>query len=717
MSGFKHKVVSRSYKYKLIKKSLQNTLNLAEIDRAANSNGPHHSIGDTAENTLVANCSSSCSVLPSNKLLSSQVPPLVNQTGCFGNERCRSDGYFNLTQQSDEINETASFCNNIFKSDNSLDLTNQSGFEFDRDELDSDDSYDDEDSFTNSQVFLQDWAIKNNVTLTALSELLSWLTTNPDLSNIPRDARTLLKTPNNILLKNMGAGHFYYFGLTQKLTKVLTKNGNCNSLQLDFNVDGLPLHKSTNMSFWPILCRIQNLSDESPFAVAIFCGNRKPPLKEFMLEFIAELSHLAKNSLKVNERTVSIQIRAFCCDTPARAFIKGIKGHNGYYGCDKCCAEGQYINRRMVFADLHADSRTDVSFQMQENKEHHRCISPLLELPIGMVTSFPIDYMHCVCLGIMRKLLIEWRDGSRQFRLSKEQLVNIDKKIIEYRKYWPVEFNRQPRSLTEVERWKATEFRNFLLYSGPIALRDSLCKQSYCNFMVLRYAITILLVENLNLLHNHYALELLKFFVTNAAKIYGKEFLIYNSHALIHLPIDAKHFGSLNNISCFPFENYLGVLKNMLRKSNMPLQQVVRRLFERDDYSLRSKKNVGLFAQAKQVVIEITEEYSGDFYEKIILENFTLTNKLGNNCVRFKCGDIGEILYLVKQHGEIYILAKKVMIVEPFALYPTDSTFLSHLICKRSTETLFYSINEVSYKGVLLPYEEVFVFSPLLHLL
>lgn len=177
-----------------------------------------------------------------------------------------------------------------------------------------------------------------------------------------------------------------------------------------------------------------------------------------------------------------------------------------------------------------------------------------------MVSGFPSDYMHSVCLGVMRKLLFLWRDGSRLFRLTGTKLELLENKIKHISSLWPSEFNRKPRSLKDLEHWKATEYRQFLLYVTPL-LGDILSPRVFANIMLLRFGMTILLNHDLNSTLNEYANDLLKLFVSHAVKIYGQEFCVYNVHVLIHLAEDAKKFNTLNDINCFPFENYLGFLK------------------------------------------------------------------------------------------------------------------------------------------------------------
>ena len=97
----------------------------------------------------------------------------------------------------------------------------------------------------------------------------------------------------------------------------------------------------------------------------------------------------------------------------------------------------------------------------------------------------------------------------------------------------PSEFERQPRDLLEVKRWKATEFRQFLLYSGPIVLKGVLSKSYYQHFLSLSTSITILCYptqENRPTELLNYVEELLNWFAREAKVLYGIAFLSYNVH-------------------------------------------------------------------------------------------------------------------------------------------------------------------------------------------
>lgn len=62
---------------------------------------------------------------------------------------------------------------------------------------------------------------------------------------------------------------------------------------------------------------------------------------------------------------------------------------------------------------------------------------------------------------------------------------------------------------------------------------------------------------------------ILRWFVQAGIKIYGKGWATFNVHSLLHLHEDADLYGELDNVSCFPFENFLGCLKNRIRNGKV----------------------------------------------------------------------------------------------------------------------------------------------------
>jgi len=216
-----------------------------------------------------------------------------------------------------------------------------------------------------SELSLRDevaeWARKHNVPRVVVSDLLKILSKyHPSL---PKDSRTLLKTTSQPILPMQDMlhhpGEYVNFGIEKQLCKNLTKTvSECNMghLELFFNIDGLPLFRSSLKQFWPILCaaRIDGVISK-PFVIAIFCGSTKLVSADvFLSDFVTELAHLQQTGVCFGDTTVQIMVKGIICDAPARAFIKCIKGHGGYYGCEKCEDRGTQVNKRMTFQNLDA---------------------------------------------------------------------------------------------------------------------------------------------------------------------------------------------------------------------------------------------------------------------------------------------------------------------------------------------------------------------------
>ncbi|ODM94748.1 hypothetical protein Ocin01_11931 [Orchesella cincta] len=261
-----------------------------------------------------------------------------------------------------------------------------------------------------------------------------------------------------------------------------------NVLCISVSVDGIPIAKSGSTAFWPILGKCDQLTKPEVFVIGLFMGEEKPN-----------------------------NICAVIADAPARSFVKQCKNFNAFHGCERCITEGHYSGR-VVYPDVSARLRCGLDYIFQKDPDHHTGTSPLVELDLDLVHNVPLDYMHLVCLGVMR----------------------------------------------------------------IVVLKDIISDSEYVMFLRLQCAMYILLSNNAsNAEWNRYASKLLHDFVLMSKELYGVEFLVYNVHNLIHIADDALTYGSLDNCSAFPFENHMQILKNMIKKNDQQVNQVAKRITER----------------------------------------------------------------------------------------------------------------------------------------
>ena len=184
-----------------------------------------------------------------------------------------------------------------------------------------------------------------------LSSLLSLLRrhNNPEL---PADAHTLLSTPRTVDIKFIAGGEYAFLGIAAGLERLgfmfpMLIHG-VKGISLQCNIDGLPLFESSSVQLWPILCKYET----HPFIVAVWSGESKPSsVQQFLSDFLQEYSMLTNNGVVVSGQKMTFTLETFICDAPARAFLKCIKGHCGYYGCERCVVKGEY-DGRVTFASL-----------------------------------------------------------------------------------------------------------------------------------------------------------------------------------------------------------------------------------------------------------------------------------------------------------------------------------------------------------------------------
>lgn len=563
------------------------------------------------------------------------------------------------------------------------------------------------------------WILGNpSVTHRCVNELVQLI--KPKYPFLSKDCRTILGTPKKVDTIRLENGEMVYFGLINNLKSTLAREKlqNIHSLSLQFNIDGLPLYNSSAIEFWPILVRLVGFNVRTPFVAAIFCGEGKPkPLSEYLKIFIEDLSLLLQKGIYINNHHLDVTIGAFCCDAPARSYLKEVMSHNSRFGCERCVIRSLYSadeKRRFYPTNVEENKRSGVDFfENISNDGHIKGKSPLLKLGIDLVTTFILDPMHLIYLGVVKRLLINyWINGKRPFKISKLAVSNINHLLNNIRRYIPTEFGRKIRTLKDVKRWKAVEFRFFLLYCGIVVLKNIIKNENYRHFLQLHTAIFILNNQSFIDMYIDNAKKNLIEFVKKSPKVYDKFFVVYNVHSLIHICEDVVLNGPLENFSCFGYESYLGRIKRTVRGKSLPLQQINNRIMEISKIfnNLPSKPVDDLRPYG------VERKGNGDFFycKKLCTSKFTLSINRPDNFVAVGCN-----IYVIKSiyffNGTYRCTGTRFKYVNDYYTYPMQSSKLGIYYVKSVSTPDTFLLSDITFKYVSLPYKDGFVVVPIVH--
>ncbi|XP_062542928.1 uncharacterized protein LOC134210711 [Armigeres subalbatus] len=222
--------------------------------------------------------------------------------------------------------------------------------------------------------FLQSWSLENKISHAALKPLLARLSQYD--RTLPEDPRRLLITPRKpVAVVKIQGGQYWHQGLENCLRYCFTGLAAPRSISININIDGLPLFKNGTDQVWPILFNVHEEVSQKPMIIGIFHGKTKPKrVEEYLGPFVEEAVPILNSGIVINGHLLKVKIRAFVCDSPARAFIKGSVNFNAFHGCLKCTAVGErqhelHIN---VFPTTVAPKRTDIGFRNKAYDGHHQ---------------------------------------------------------------------------------------------------------------------------------------------------------------------------------------------------------------------------------------------------------------------------------------------------------------------------------------------------------
>lgn len=583
---------------------------------------------------------------------------------------------------------------------------------------------------------LRSWAIEYHIKQRALSALLKILFSF-GMTMLPRDSRALLKTPRFVEIEKRANGDYWYNGLSKCLKTIFAKLGTNLHIELNFNIDGLPLFKSSPITFWPILANVHGFPNIKPMVIAIWSGIGKPDsVNDFLEPFVKDINETIKNGISINGYRLEISVRSFICDSPARSMLKGTVYFNHKYGCQRCFAVGAYSTavRRTYFADFSQAKRTDMSFRDKSQPIHHKERSILEDLQnidgkplLDMINHFPTsDPLHLLEEGVMKRLFLIWRKGTTIFKKKWSNLVqlSISKLILLLNKQLPGEINRKVRSLQFINYFKATEFRTILLYYGIVIFKDALDDETYIHFLQLCLATRLcsskFYLKNVSV--KNVACKLFEAFCINFKKIYGCDAVVSNIHNISHIYEDVNRFGSLCEISTYPFENHLRDIKLRIQPSKTPINQITRRLAEMFLDQPAKKINFDIIRHEKHYWAPEFKYGYKDSNESVyrfiqITPNvFLSTKRIADRWFITKYGDIVEMKHASFTNNSYFITGVPIKTKNDFFTLPFASSKSDIFVSngEKGVEKM-YHFKDIKAKMMCLSYEEDFVFIPMLH--
>ncbi|XP_076298858.1 uncharacterized protein LOC143217965 [Lasioglossum baleicum] len=552
--------------------------------------------------------------------------------------------------------------------------------------------------------------VDSNLTHAQVNNVLDVMRTHPSFSDFPKDARTMLRTPRTpVPTFVVEPGKYVHFGVETTIVDYLSSLESLETiperLQLDFHVDGCTLAESNTIHLWPIQIKIFNICNSKPLVVGIYEGRTKPRDSNIYLQkFVSDINLITSNGGILFQGTrIPVDLRCLIADAPARAFILNHHGHNSRHPCSKCKVSGKWVDNRMVFLGVDHPLRKDKSYATRPDGDAHfeEGNTPLASLPMGMVSQVPFEYMHLVCLGVVKKLLSAWICGTftKEVKLSanKIQIIN-DRMDVISNYYCPSEFARHSDTIQNFSKFKATEFRQFLLYTGPAVLKGVLDDNVYFHFLLLHSAIRILTSPSLLKKHLIVAKVALKLFVFNCDQFYGESFLSYNVHALLHLADDAERLGPLDSFSAFPYESNMLFFRKYNRKPDHILQQYANRRAEKKHCG--SRKGGGDSSTTTVRASMMFRSSSGAVcYRKIQFSNLSLSIDNRNNCCILNDGSICTISSICPYQNTYVLSLKRFEHVDEFYKTKLSSQSFGIFKCATlSTEITFASLQYVKAK-------------------
>lgn len=525
--------------------------------------------------------------------------------------------------------------------------------------------------------------------------------------HLDSEIHSLPMTEGKTGIINMSSGRYLNFGVAEGIRN---NRAGWNKLPLELTV-AIYVHKSKTAEGLEVpryLLLLGRLSTSSSMAIAhhpqwyfntfiigIYQGafSELTIANEILRPFVNEMKVLTKRHMyrapasDVNDSTVTL--KAIVVDPISSSLFTCTALPSSLYGCSKCRQRAQlrFNNRLTSFpADCNEDElRLDEDFRYCLDNNYHLGIPVTKELGIGLVSQVVIDYKYVMCMGVMKRLMILWTEGKLDYRINKVSVQHISADLDLIGQNCPSEFRNRPKTMTNIYDWTAYDWRQFLLYHGPIVLENRLPTKYYLHFLYLHLAARIMVNRNEHKQFGAFIVGfLLKRFVAEFSSLYGADQLDYNIHNLLHYEEVLQRFGSIEDVGGFEFDDQMDRLGVVLASCQ-------------SDVTLEHLRQLLEVQQAAPA-----ERYANDIYldhhYNLNFNNFLLNTSHTDSYVITTKGIVKVFKIVQNGNGTIVLLGQKY--TKAFILYQAPLTDAKLWLVSELDHLEAFQLSEVIVKGI-----------------
>ena len=223
--------------------------------------------------------------------------------------------------------------------------------------------------------------------------------------------------------------------------------------------------------------------------------------------------------------------------------------------------------------------------------------SLLFEVPdFNFVYDVPVEYMHCGCLGVIKKLVeLTFSVGENCTRKTKRKLsspIAFDRLMALIKV--PREFPRRIRNL-DFAVLKAIEFRNIYIFFFPLILEciESNAKERHL-WLYLAYMTrsSVIPSEEFRNIDINDIEKSCKSFFNLYERLFGEKNCTYNTHVYCSHLTEIRTHGPLTETSAFKFESFYGELRRSFVPGTIsPMKQALQKIILRRALSYHCCRN------------------------------------------------------------------------------------------------------------------------------